>query len=145
MRVALASDHAGYAYKERIKPWLEANGHTVTDFGTFSSESCDYPQFVVPAARAVASGECDRGIVLGGSGNGEAMAANRVRGVRCALCYSVETATLARRHNDANMISIGERLTSFELAELMLEVFFGEEFEGGRHAPRVRMLDEIEP
>lgn len=145
MNVALASDHAGFAYKERIKDWLAQRGHTVVDFGTTSTESCDYPQFVVPAARAVASGECDRGIVLGGSGNGEAMAANKVRGARCALCYSVETAKLARNHNDANMMSIGERLTPFEVVEQMLEMFLNEEFEGGRHVPRVRMLDEIEP
>lgn len=145
MNVALASDHAGFNYKERIKGWLVANGHAVVDFGTTSTESCDYPRFVVPAARAVASGECDRGIVLGGSGNGEAMAANKVRGARCALCYSVETAKLARNHNDANMMSIGERLTPFDVVEQMLETFLNEEFEGGRHVPRVRMLDEIEP
>jgi ribose 5-phosphate isomerase B len=87
MRIAIASDHAGFRYKEEIKGFLAAEGHAVSDFGTDSTESCDYPEFIVPAARAVAAGECDRGIVLGGSGNGEAMAANRIRGVRCALCW----------------------------------------------------------
>ena len=110
MKIALASDHAGFAYKQEIARHLRGAGHQVVDFGTDSEESVDYPLFIGPAAAAVAAGECERGIVLGGSGNGEAMAANRHRGVRCALCWSTESARLARQHNDANMISFGQRL-----------------------------------
>src|SRR5215216_3036218 len=106
MKVALASDHAGFAYKEAIKEHLLGLGVEVFDFGTHSDISCDYPDFVHPAAEAVAAGECDRGIVLGGSGNGEAMTANRHKGVRCALCWNLESARLGRSHNDANMISL---------------------------------------
>ena len=116
MRIAIASDHAGYRYKEAIKGFLTELGHDVVDFGTDSTEAADYPLFIRPAAESVSRGECERGIVLGGSGNGEAMAANRVEGVRCALCWSVETARLAREHNDANMLSLGERLVSEETA-----------------------------
>lgn len=141
MVVAIASDHAGYSYKERIKAWLSAHGHEVNDFGAFSTESSDYPEFIRPAALAVADGRCDRGIVLGGSGNGEAIVANRVKGVRCALCWSEETATLARRHNDANMVSIGERMIPFETVEAILERFFTEPFDGGRHARRIAQID----
>ena len=110
MRIAVASDHAGFRYKERIKQLLHAEGHEVRDFGTDSTEPVDYPGFIRPAAEAVARGECDRAIVLGGSGNGEAIVANRVRGVRCSLCWSVESARLARAHNDANVLSLGERM-----------------------------------
>lgn len=145
MKIAIASDHAGFHYKEQLKSYLEAEGHTVRDFGTDSTESCDYPAFIVPAARAVASGECERGIVLGGSGNGEAMAANRVRGVRCALCWDATTARLAREHNDANMISLGERLVSLDTAREIVAVWLHTDFEGGRHVRRLGMLDEVEP
>jgi ribose 5-phosphate isomerase B len=113
----------------------------VVDFGTHSDAPVDYPDFILPAARAVAAGECERGIVLGGSGNGEAMAANRVRGVRCALCYSEETARLARAHNDANMISLGERLLSEDLARAIVATWLRAPFEGGRHVARIRKLD----
>jgi ribose 5-phosphate isomerase B len=143
MRIAIASDHAGFRYKEEIKGFLAAEGHAVSDFGTDSTESCDYPEFIVPAARAVAAGECDRGIVLGGSGNGEAMAANRIRGVRCALCWDAATARLAREHNDANMLSLGERLVSLELALEIVEVWLRTDFEGGRHVRRIGMLDAL--
>lgn len=145
MKIAIASDHAGYRYKEAIKDFLAGEGHAVRDFGTSSTESCDYPRFIVPAARAVAAGECERGIVLGGSGNGEAMAANRIRGVRCALCWDARTARLAREHNDANMLSLGERLISLELALEIVGVWLATEFEGGRHVRRIGMLDELEP
>ena len=110
MKIAIASDHAGFAYKGEITRFLEEAGHEVVDFGTDSEDSCDYPLFIRPAAEAVARGEAERGIVLGGSGNGEAMAANRVRGVRCALCWDERTARLAREHNDANMLSLGQRM-----------------------------------
>ena len=142
MKIAIASDHAGYRYKEALKEHLAGAGHQVADFGTDSTESVDYPLFCRPAAEAVASGECERGIVLGGSGNGEAMSANRVRGARCALCWSVDTARLAREHNDANMISIGERLVSLELAKEMVDVWLATPFEGGRHIRRIKLLDE---
>ena len=141
MRIALASDHAGFRYKERLRQLLAERGHDAVDFGTHSEESVDYPLFIRPAAEAVAAGESERGIVLGGSGNGEAIAANRVRGVRCALCWSRESAELARRHNDANVISIGERLLSWELVVEIVDVWLKTPFEGGRHARRIAQLD----
>ena len=141
MRIALASDHAGFVYKERLKALLTERGHEAVDFGTHSEESVDYPLFIRPAAEAVAAGECERGIVLGGSGNGEAMAANRVRGVRCALCWSRESAELARRHNDANVISIGERLLPWELVVEIVDVWLATPFDDGRHARRIAQLD----
>ncbi|MCZ6726975.1 MAG: ribose 5-phosphate isomerase B [Acidobacteria bacterium] len=144
MRIAIASDHAGFRYKEEIKGYLVAEGHAIRDFGTDSTASCDYPEFILPAARAVAAGECERGIALGGSGNGEAMAANRIRGVRCALCWDASTARLAREHNDANMISLGERLVSLETALEIVAVWLRTDFEGGRHIRRIGMLDELE-
>src|SRR6267378_7390592 len=110
MKIAIGSDHAGYKYKAKIKQLLSGLGHLVVDFGTDSEEPVDYPLFIRPVALAVARGEADRGVVLGGSGNGEAMTANRVRGVRCALCWNVESARLARQHNDANIISLGQRM-----------------------------------
>jgi len=143
MRIALASDHAGYAYKTMLAKFLAERGHAVEDFGTHSDASVDYPEFIIPAARAVAEGRCERGIVLGGSGNGEAMAANRVRGVRCALCWSEETARLARQHNDANMISIGERLVPEDLVRRIVAIWLETPFEGGRHVRRIRLLDEV--
>ena len=142
MRIALASDHAGFVYKERLKTLLTERGHEAVDFGTHSEESVDYPLFIRPAAEAVAAGECERGIVLGGSGNGEAMAANRVKGARCALCWSLETARLGRQHNDANVISIGERMIPLELALDIVRTFLDTPFEGGRHVRRIQMLDE---
>ena len=142
MRIALGSDHAGFLYKEEIEVLLLSLGHDVVDFGTHSTESVDYPLFCRPVAEAVASGEVDRGIVLGGSGNGEAMAANRVKGARCALCWSLETARLGRQHNDANVISIGERMIPLPLALDIVRAFLDTPFEGGRHARRIQMLDE---
>jgi ribose 5-phosphate isomerase B len=141
MRIALASDHAGYEYKERIKARLVRLGHEPHDFGTYSPEQVDYPDFIRPAAEAVTAGECERGIVLGGSGNGEAIAANRVRGVRCALCWNVETARLARLHNDANVISIGQRMVDADTALAIVEMWLSTPFEGGRHARRIAKID----
>jgi ribose 5-phosphate isomerase B len=143
MKIAIASDHAGYRYKEEIKRFLAGQGHEVQDFGTDSEESVDYPTFIHPAALAVADGACERGIVLGGSGNGEAMAANRVKGVRCALCWSAESARLARQHNDANMISLGQRLVPLETALEIVRIWLETPFEGGRHVRRIRLLDEL--
>ncbi|MGH7201155.1 MAG: ribose 5-phosphate isomerase B [Planctomycetaceae bacterium] len=142
MKIALASDHAGFEYKQQLKALLADAGHVVMDFGTDSARPVDYPLFVRPAAEAVARGECERGIVLGGSGNGEAMVANRVPGVRCALCWSEESALLARRHNDANMISLGRRMVPFDLAWKIVEMWLTTPFEGGRHARRIGMIDE---
>ena len=141
MKIALGTDHAGYPLKEKLKALLTALGHQPVDFGCHSAESTDYPLWVRPAAEAVARGECERGIVLGGSGNGEAMCANRVAGVRCALCWSVEVAELARHHNDANVISLGARVVSDELAERIVRAWLGTPFDGGRHERRIRMLD----
>ena len=142
MRIALGTDHAGFHLKERLKKLLADLGHEPVDFGTHSDESADYPAYVRPAAEAVARGECDRGIVLGGSGNGEAMCANRVKGVRCALCWSVQVAELARRHNDANVISLGARLTTDADAEAIVKIWLATPFDGGRHEKRIKMLDE---
>lgn len=142
MRIAIGSDHAGYAYKEKIKKYLQGLGHEVTDFGTGSEEPADYPVHIRPVAEAVARGEFDRGVVLGGSGNGEAMVANRIKGVRCALCWNVESARLGRAHNDANMISLGERMMPEATALDIVRVWLETPFDGGRHERRVRMIDE---
>jgi ribose 5-phosphate isomerase B len=142
MHIAVGSDHAGYDYKTRIAEWLRARGHAVTDFGTDSAEPVDYPRFIRPVALAVARGEAERGIVLGGSGNGEAMAANRVRGVRCALCWNEETARLSRLHNDANVLSLGERMLPWDAVERILETWLATPFEGGRHVRRIALLDD---
>jgi ribose 5-phosphate isomerase B len=144
MKIAIGSDHAGFRYKEKIKQLLDALGHEVTDFGTDSEDPVDYPLFIRPVAEAVARGDVERGVVLGGSGNGEAMAANRVRGVRCALCWNVESARLARQHNDANVISLGQRMISEEDALEIVRVWLETGFEGGRHLRRIQLLD-MEP
>lgn len=141
MRIALASDHAGFDYKQRIAALLRDLGHDVEDFGTNSAEAVDYPQFIRPAAEAVARGDADRGIVLGGSGNGEAIVANKVRGIRCALCWNVESARLSRQHNDANMCSLGQRLIPLETALEIVRVWLATPFEGGRHARRISQIE----
>src|SRR4051812_28205453 len=143
MKISLGTDHAGFHCKEKVKALLVELGHKVKDFGTFSEEPVDYPVFIRPAAEAVVKGECDRGIVFGGSGNGEAMAANKVRGVRCALCWSEESARLSRQHNDANVLSIGERLVNEELLQKIVRIWLDTAFEGGRHANRIKMLNEM--
>ena len=142
MKIAIGSDHAGFKYKEKIKILLQELGHQIEDFGTDSEASVDYPVFIRPVAEAVARGEAERGIVLGGSGNGEAMAANRVRGVRCALCWNTETARLGRQHNDSNVLSLGERMITEETALEIVRVWLETAFEGGRHVRRIQMLDE---
>ncbi len=144
MKIALGTDHAGYDLKEQIKRHLIEEGHEVSDFGTYSNESCDYPDFIYPAALAVAQGECDRAIVLGGSGNGETIVANKVRGIRCAVCWNEELARLSRAHNDANVISIGARTVSLELAMKMLDVWLKTPFDGGRHARRVQKIAALD-
>ena len=141
MKIAIGSDHAGFRYKERIKEFLQEQGHDVKDFGTFSEEPVDYPLFIRPVAEAVARGEYERGIVLGGSGNGEAMAANRIKKVRCALCWNEELARLARQHNDSNVLSLGERVIPEETVLGIVQVWLETSFEGGRHVRRIEMLD----
>ncbi|TWT89665.1 putative sugar phosphate isomerase YwlF [Pseudobythopirellula maris] len=143
MKIAIGSDHAGYKYKELIKPHLEKLGHEVVDFGCDSDESCDYPDFIRPTAEAVAKGDCERGIVLGGSGNGEAIVANRVPGVRCALCWSEDTARLGRQHNNANCLSMGERQVDPELCLKIVDLWLTTEFEGGRHQRRIDKIDAL--
>ncbi len=142
MRVAIGSDHAGFAYKAILIDLLKELGHDVKDFGTDSEASVDYPDFIRPVAEAVARGEFERGIVLGGSGQGEQIAANKVRGIRCALTWDVTTARLSRQHNDANMISIGQRVVGLETVRDLVTVFLSTGFDGGRHQARI---DKIEP
>ena len=141
MKIAIASDHAGFDYKTMLTTWLRTAGYEVVDYGTDSSESVDYPDYIRPAAEAVARGDCERGIVLGGSGNGEAMVANRVTGVRCALCWNVESARLGRGHNDANMVSLGQRMMTEETARAIVEAWLEEPFDGGRPARRIGKID----
>ncbi|HTA30433.1 MAG TPA: ribose 5-phosphate isomerase B [Candidatus Cybelea sp.] len=143
MKIGIGSDHAGFEYKERIKSLLRELGHEVRDFGTNSTEPVDYPVFIRPVAQAVAKGELERGIVLGGSGNGEAMVANRVRGVRCALCWNLETARLGREHNDANVLSLGQRMLPVELALEIVRIWLNTPFAGGRHLERIREIDQL--
>ncbi len=142
MKIALGSDHAGFKYKEAIKQYLLGLGHEVTDYGTNSEEVVDYPLFIRPVAEAVARGDAERGIVLGGSGNGEAIAANRVKGVRCALCWNADTARLGRQHNDANVISLGQRMISEDTALDIVRIWLETPFEGGRHLRRIQLLDQ---
>jgi ribose 5-phosphate isomerase B len=141
VKIAIASDHAGYQHKTRLITMLRELGHVVEDFGTGSTEPVDYPAFIRPAAESVARGDAERGIVLGGSGNGEAMVANKVRGIRCALCWSLESARLSRQHNDANVLSLGERLVPIELAMEIVRLWLTTPFEGGRHARRIAQID----
>jgi ribose 5-phosphate isomerase B len=141
MKIAIGADHAGFRYKERITRHLETLGHQVSDFGTDSTEPVDYPVIIRPVAEAVAAGRFERAIILGGSGNGEAIVANRVPGVRCAVCWSVESARLARQHNDANMLSLGERLIPEADLLPIVTTWLTTAFEGGRHAHRIALID----
>ena len=142
MRIAIGADHAGFRYKERLVALLRSWGHDVTDFGTHSPDPVDYPLVIRPVAEAVARGEYERGVVLGGSGNGEAIVANRVRGVRCTLCWNAESARYARQHNDANVLALGERLVPEDALEEIVRVWLTTPFEGGRHLRRIRLIDE---
>ena len=144
MKIAIGSDHAGFSYKQRIIEYLKENGHEVLDCGTHSADSTDYPLWIIPTAEAVAKGEAERGIVLGGSGNGEAIAANKVKGIRCVLCWSDETAALSRQHNNANVLSMGERMISIEMALRIVDIWLTSSFEGGRHASRIEQLARYE-
>jgi ribose 5-phosphate isomerase B len=144
VRIAIASDHAGYRLKEVLKDVLKAEGHQVQDLGTHSEEPVDYPDFCAAAARAVASGEADRGVVLGGSGQGEQITANKIDGIRAALCNDLYTARLSRAHNDANVFAIGARVVAPELAREILAVWLATPFDGGRHLARIRRIGQIE-
>ena len=141
MNISIGNDHAGTDYKFKIIEFLTSKNIEVTNYGTDTDSSVDYPDFVRPAAEAVAEGLCDLGIVLGGSGNGEAISANKVKGVRCALCWSEETAQLAKEHNNANVISIGQRQISEEMALSIVKIWLESKFEGGRHLKRIQKLD----
>ena len=141
MKIDIGSDHAGFTYKESIRKFLAELGHDVRDFGTFSDAPVDYPVFIRPVAEAVARGEFERGIVLGGSGNGEAIVANKVRGIRCALCWSLDTARWSREHNDANVLALGQRTVAIELALEIVRVWLVTDFAGGRHLNRVRQIE----
>jgi ribose 5-phosphate isomerase B len=142
VRIAIGADHAGFRYKERLRRVLSERGHEVTDFGTDSEQPVDYPPIVRPVAEAVAAGRFERGIVLGGSGNGEAIVANRVRGIRCIVCTTAETARTGRAHNDANVLSIGQRVVAERDLDAILDAWLDTPFEGGRHARRIREIDE---
>jgi ribose 5-phosphate isomerase B len=141
MKIAIGSDHAGFEYKERLRAYLAELGHEVKDFGTRSNDPVDYPVFVRPVAEAVARGEFERGIVLGGSGNGEAIVANRVRGIRCSLCWNAESARFAREHNDANVLSMGQRMISLDQAREIMRIWLETAFAGGRHKRRIDLID----
>ena len=134
--IGLCSDHAGFPLKQHIKQWLEAKGLAYKDFGTYTEESCDYPDFAHPMGEAIETGECYPGIAICGSGQGISMTLNKHQGVRCALCWEPELATLARQHNDANVLAMPGRFISNEKADAIMEAFFSAQFEGGRHQRR---------
>ena len=144
MKIAMGSDHGGFDLKEQIKAWLQENGHEVVDFGCHSKESCDYPDFVAAAARAVASGQCERGIVICTTGIGISITANKVKGIRCALCSDPWSAEMTRRHNDANMLAMGAGVVGPLLAQRIVEAFLSFAFEGGRHQRRVDKIMAVE-
>ena len=144
MRVAIGADHAGYRLKQHLIASLEKLGHEVDDHGTDSEESVDYPPICAGVGRAVVAGQAERGIVLGGSGQGEQIAANKVRGIRAALCNDLYTARLSREHNDANVLAIGARVVGTGLADEILAVWLETPFEGGRHEPRIEQIAQIE-
>jgi len=145
LRIAIGSDHAGYSHKQAIIRHLAARGISVQDFGTDSTESCDYPDFIRPVAEAVANGQFDYGIVLGGSGNGEAITANRTPGIRCGLCWNEQIAIWNRSHNNANMLSLGERTVSEQQALSIVDTWLETDFEGGRHIRRIEKIDDPSP
>jgi ribose 5-phosphate isomerase B len=141
-KIAMGSDHAGYKLKEKIKGYLKSRAYTVVDYGTNSDESVDYPDVIRPAAESVSKGENDLGIVFGGSGNGEAMVANKVKRIRCGVCWNEKSARLAKEHNNANMISLGERMLSEEEAVKIVDTWLNAEFKGGRHLRRIEKIGD---
>jgi len=144
VKIALACDHGGYRLKEVIKSFLNELGVEYVDYGTFSEESVDYPDFALKAAKGIVSGEADRGIFICGTGIGISIAANKVRGIRAALCYNVYAAEMSRRHNDANVLCLGGRVLGEELAKKIVKVWLETPFDGGRHERRLRKISEIE-
>ena len=144
MKIAIGSDHGGYDLKEQVKGWLQELGHEVEDVGCHGRESCDYPDFGAAAARAVADGRCQRGIVICTTGIGISIAANKVKGIRCALCGDPWSAEMTRRHNDANMLAMGAGVVGPQLARRIVEAFLTHEFEGGRHQRRVDKMMALE-
>ena len=144
MRIAVGGDHAAAAFKEALMAFVSGLGHETVDFGAFSDASTDYPLVAEKVARAVVLGDCDRGLLFCGTGQGMMLAANKVRGVRCAVCSDCYSAAMARLHNDANLLALGARVLGVELAKLLLETFLNTPFEGGRHAKRVDMIMELE-
>jgi len=143
LKIALGTDHAGYKMKELIKAHLIERGYQVVDFGTNSEAAVDYPDYCRPAAESVASGQCDLGIVFGGSGNGEAMVANKVSGIRCGVCWNVDSARLTKEHNNANIIAIGGRMVSAADGIKIVDAWLTSEFAGGRHQKRIDKLEQI--
>ena len=144
MKIAIASDHGGLSLKNKIKDYLQSSGYEICDFGTDSTESCDYPDFALPAAEAVASEKCDKGIIVCTTGIGVSMVANKVPGVRCALCHDLYGAELTRRHNDANVLAMGENVVGDKLALEIVDLFLKTGFEGGRHQRRVDKITAVE-
>lgn len=142
-KIAIGCDHAGFDYKEGLKKWLESNGYTIKDFGTYSKESTDYPDFAHPVAESITKKQFDLGILICGSANGVAIVANKHQGVRAAICWTEEIASLARQHNNANIVCLPSRFISFEEAEKITDRFLHENFEGGRHERRVNKINEI--
>ena len=145
MKIAIGCDHGGYLLKQDILIWLEENDYEFEDFGCYNTESVDYPVYAEKVARAVASGECEKGIVICTTGIGVSMAANKVKGIRCALCGDSYSAEMTRRHNDANVLAMGAGIIGPNMAKKITEVFLTTAFEGGRHARRVGLLDSIQP
>ncbi len=142
MKIAIASDHSGFKYKEQIKTVLKEQGHEVKDFGTRSAEACDYPDYIRPAAEAVATGKFERGVVLSGTGNSGAIVANKMAGIRCAVCWDLRSAKFSRENNDANMLAVGERMISIEEALEIVDLWLKTAFAGGRHKPRVEKIEK---
>ena len=144
MKIAIASDHGGFDLKEELRAWLTEQGHTIKDYGCFGHDSCDYADFVEPAARAVAAGEQERGIVICTTGIGASITANKVKGIRCALCSEPWSAEMTRRHNDANVLAIGAGVVGLLLARQIVTAFLTHDFEGGRHQRRVEKIAQVE-
>lgn len=142
MKIAFASDHGGLELKNEVVKYVVSVGHEIEDYGTFNKESCDYPDFAKQAAQAVADGKCDRGILVCTTGIGVSMVANKIKGIRCALCTNVDMATMTRKHNDANMIAMGQKYVTADLAKQIIDAFLNTPFEGGRHAVRVDKIEQ---
>lgn len=141
MKISLASDHGGLELKNKVATYIKSLGHSVTDYGTYSADSCDYPDFARPAALAVASGQCERGILVCTTGIGVSIVANKIKGVRCALCVNPDMAKMTRAHNNANMIAMGQKYVDFDTAKAIVDNFLNTPFEGGRHADRVSKIE----